>query len=36
MTTTPIHTVPIYGEIRGRQRARDGIYSDVITVTVMY
>jgi spore coat protein U-like protein len=29
-------TVPIYGEIPGGQRVRDGTYSDVITVSVSY
>lgn len=28
--------VPIYGEIPGGQRVRDGTYSDVITVSVRY
>jgi spore coat protein U-like protein len=29
-------TVPIYGEIPGGQRVRDGTYSDVITISVSY
>jgi spore coat protein U-like protein len=29
-------TVPIYGEIPGSQRVRDGTYSDVITISVAY
>jgi spore coat protein U-like protein len=29
-------TVPIYGQIPGGQRVRDGIYSDMITVTVHF
>jgi len=29
-------TVPIYGQIPGGQRVRDGIYSDTITVTVHF
>lgn len=28
--------IPVYGQIPGGQRVRDGIYSDVITVTVFY
>jgi spore coat protein U-like protein len=29
-------TVPIYGQVPGGQRVRDGTYSDTITVTVHY
>jgi spore coat protein U-like protein len=29
-------TIPIYGEIPGGQRVRDGTYSDVITISVSY
>ena len=29
-------TVPIYGQIPGGQRVRDGIYSDMITVRVLF
>jgi spore coat protein U-like protein len=36
LTTGAPQTVPIYGEILARQRARDGTYSDMITVTVQY
>jgi spore coat protein U-like protein len=36
VTTVPVHTVPVYGEIPAGQRAQDGFYSDVITVTVLY
>jgi len=35
-TTGQPQTVPIYGEIPARQRARGGTYSDMITVTVHY
>jgi len=36
LTTNNAQTVPIYGEIPARQRARDGTYSDMITITVHY
>lgn len=36
LTTDAVQTVPIYGEIPARQRARDGTYSDMITITVHY
>ena len=29
-------TIPVYGQIPGGQRVRDGIYSDTITVRVVY
>jgi Spore Coat Protein U domain len=29
-------TVPVYGQIPGGQRVRDGIYSDIITVRVLF
>ena len=29
-------TVPVYGQIPGGQRVRDGIYSDMITVRVLF
>jgi spore coat protein U-like protein len=35
-TTGQPQTVPIYGEIPAGQRARDGSYSDMITITVHY
>ena len=35
-TTGAPQTVPIYGQIPGGQRVRDGIYSDLITVTVHF
>jgi len=28
--------IPVYGQIPGNQRVRDGVYSDTITVTVFY
>ncbi len=36
LTTGAPQTVPVYGEIAGGQRVRDGTYSDVITVTVVF
>jgi spore coat protein U-like protein len=36
VTADATHTVNVYGEIPAGQRARDGTYSDVITVTVNY
>ena len=35
-TTGAPQTVPVYGQIPGGQRARDGIYSDLITVRVLF
>lgn len=35
-TTGPSLTIPIYGQIPGGQRVRDGTYSDTITVRVTY
>jgi spore coat protein U-like protein len=35
-TTGAPQTVPVYGQIRGGQRVRDGIYSDTITVRVLF
>ena len=35
-TTGAPQTVPVYGQIPGGQRARDGIYSDTITVRVQF
>jgi spore coat protein U-like protein len=29
-------TVPVYGQIPGGQRVRDGIYGDTITVRVLF
>ena len=29
-------TVPVYGQIPGGQRVRDGIYSDMITARVLF
>jgi spore coat protein U-like protein len=31
-----VQAIPVYGQIPGGQRVRDGIYSDTITVTVFY
>jgi len=36
LTTGEPQTVPIYGQIPAGQRAREGTYSDVITITVHY
>jgi spore coat protein U-like protein len=36
LTTDAVQTVPVYGEIPAGQRARDGTYSDMITITVHY
>jgi spore coat protein U-like protein len=36
LTTGVAQTVPIYGEIPAGQRAREGTYSDVITITVHF
>jgi len=36
LTTGELQAVPIYGEIPAGQSARDGTYSDMITVTVRY
>jgi spore coat protein U-like protein len=36
ITTGLPQTIPVYGEIPAGQRARDGTYSDVITVTVQF
>jgi spore coat protein U-like protein len=35
-TTGVPQTVPVYGKIPGGQRVRDGIYSDMITVRVLF
>ena len=35
-TTGAPQTVPVYGQIPGGQRVRDGIYSDMITVHVHF
>jgi len=35
-TTGPSLTIPVYGQIPGGQRVRDGTYSDSITVRVTY
>jgi spore coat protein U-like protein len=35
-TTGAPQTVPVYGQIPGGQRVRDGIYSDTITVRVLF
>jgi spore coat protein U-like protein len=35
-TTGAPQTIPIYGQIPARQRARDGTYSDTITLRVIY
>jgi spore coat protein U-like protein len=35
-TTGQQQSIPIYGEIPANQRVREGIYSDVITVSVYY
>jgi spore coat protein U-like protein len=35
-TTGVPQTIPIYGQIPGGQRVRDGIYSDMITVHVFF
>lgn len=35
-TTGTPQTIPIYGQIPARQRARDGTYSDTITLRVVY
>jgi spore coat protein U-like protein len=36
VTTGPSMSIPVYGAIPGRQKVRDGSYSDIITVTVAY
>jgi spore coat protein U-like protein len=36
VTTGAPQAIPVYGQIPGGQRVRDGIYSDMITVTVFY
>ena len=36
LTTGAPQTVPVYGQIPGGQRVRDGIYSDMITVRVLF
>jgi spore coat protein U-like protein len=36
VTTGTATSIPIYGEIPGRQKVRDGSYSDVITIRVSY
>jgi spore coat protein U-like protein len=35
-TTGVSLTIPVYGQIPGGQRVRDGVYSDTITVRVVY
>jgi spore coat protein U-like protein len=35
-TTGAQQTIPIYGQIPAQQRARDGTYSDTITLRVLY
>jgi spore coat protein U-like protein len=35
-TTGVPMTIPVYGQIPGGQRVRDGIYSDMITIRVMF
>jgi len=35
-TTGAQQTVPVYGQVPGGQRVRDGIYSDMITVRVLF
>jgi spore coat protein U-like protein len=35
-TTGQTLTIPVYGQIPGGQRAREGTYSDTITVRVVY
>lgn len=35
-TTGPTLTIPVYGQVPGGQRAREGVYSDTITVRVVY
>jgi spore coat protein U-like protein len=34
--TGAVQAIPVYGQIPGGQRVRDGTYSDTITVTVFY
>lgn len=36
VTTGLPQSIPVYGHIPGRQRVRDGTYSDTITVTVVF
>ena len=35
-TTGAPQTLPVYGQVPGGQRVRDGVYSDTITVRVMF
>jgi len=36
VTTGQSQSIPIYGQIPGGQRVRDGTYADTITLTVIY
>jgi spore coat protein U-like protein len=36
VTTGEPQSIPVYGQIPGGQRVRDGTYADTITVTVIY
>jgi spore coat protein U-like protein len=35
-TTGALQTIPVYGEIPGRQRVSDGVYNDLIVVQVFF